>query len=800
MKRRAQVRQVRPVRSVRWVRLSWFAIPLALAVLGFLGYRAFSTTSLTTAEGASLGSLPRGLAPGDLNVVIITLDTTRFDAMGYAGASGNPTPAIDGLARDGVIFERAVSSVPLTLPSHSTIFTGTLPPRHGVRDNGGFVLDPRHVTLAERLRDNGWKTGGFVGAYVLDAKWGIDQGFEKYFDEFDLRKYKRISLGDVARTAGEVVDAAMPWLEANAGNKFFAWLHFYDPHTPYAPPEPYKSRFAGRAYLGEVAYTDSQIARVTNWLASRKLLDRTIIILTGDHGESLGEHGEGTHGLFVYDATMRVPMVMRTPYASTRGRRVPAVVRSHDIVPTVLELLGLPGDKVLEGRSLAPFLAGGGTEELDAYSESLYARHHYGWNDLKALRAGRFKYIEAPRPELYDLEQDPGERENLFDSRRSLAERLASELLKASAEEVTAGGAPQATVDPETRERLAALGYIGSFVATPKVAGEKLADPKDKIGIFNLMFAANEKAGKETPEQAIARFEKVLAEDPNVLDAWIMLGNEYFKKRDYPKAVETYQRALTINPDYDLATINLALAYRSMGKYDAAVIGFERYLAKDPKNAYVIYQLGELLLDMGRLDDAEKTFRQAIALDERVASAENALGVVAFRRGELDKAEQHVKSALARSPEVKLAHHNLALIAEKRGDMPRAKLEYRAEIDAQPDAWKAAFNLARLHEQLNERAEAEQAYRKTLEINPRFAEGYFYLAKFCLDAGRLDEAAFNARKGLEAGPGSQYAPLGHYVLADVYSRQGNHAGAAREAGIGKALEERRGKTTKQGNR
>ena len=793
MRARADKSQVRQVRRVRWVR--WVASALVVLALGLGAWRRWSVETLTTSDGVSLGSLPRGVSPSDLNVVIITLDTTRFDAMGYAGATGNPTPVIDGLARDGVIFEQAVASVPLTLPSHSTIFTGTLPPKHGVRDNGGFVLDPRHTTLAERLQAGGWKTGGFVGAYVLDAKWGIDQGFDHYFDEFDLRKYKRISLGDVARPASEVVDAALPWLEQNVRNKFFAWLHFYDPHTPYAAPEPYKSRFPDRPYVGEVAYVDSQVGRVTNWLASRGLLDRTIVIVTGDHGESLGEHGEGTHGLFIYDATMRVPLVMRTPYASAKGRRVPQVVRSHDITPTVLELLGLPADAAMDGRSLAPYFAGGHAngrrlDDLDAYSESLYARHHYGWNELKALRAGRFKYIEAPRPELYDLEQDPHERENLFDSRTPLAERLASELLRVGAEQVTGAAQPHATVDPETRERLAALGYIGSFVATPKAAGETLADPKDKIEIFNLMFAANENAGKETPEQVIARFERVLSQDPNVLDAWIMLGNEHFKRRDYHTAIEKYQRALSINPDYDLATINLASAYRSLGQYDAAVVGFERYLAKDPKNAYVIYQLGELYVDMGRLDEAEATFKRAIALDDRVASAENALGVVAFKRGQLDKAEQHVRAALTRSPEVKLARYNLALIAEQRGDVARAKAEYRAEIDAQPDAWKAAFNLARLHEQLRERVEAEQAYRKTLEMNPRFAEGYFYLAKFCLDGGRLEEAAFNARKGLEIGARSQFAPLGHYVLADVFSRQGRHADAAREAAAGKALEGR----------
>lgn len=760
----------------------------ALAAIGLFAWRTFSTASLTTAGGVSLGALPRGVAPGDLNVVFITLDTTRWDAMGYAGAWGNPTPAIDGLARDGVRFDNAVSSVPLTLPSHSTMFTGLLPPRHGVRDNGGFVLDPRYVTLAERLQERGWATGGFVGAYVLDAKWGIAQGFDHYFDEFDLSKYKRISLGDVARTAGEVVDAAMPWLEANADRRFFAWLHFYDPHTPYDPPEPWKGRFEGRPYLGEVAYVDAQIARVTNWLTSRGLADRTVFVIVADHGESLGEHGEGTHGLFIYDATVKVPLVIRTPYAGTKGRVVRDVVRSHDLTPTILELLGLPGDDEMDGRSLAPLLAGGQLDELDAYSESFYARHHYGWNELTALRAGRFKFIQAPRPELYDLEQDPGEQVNLFADRRPLADRLAGVLLEIASEDITAAGEATATVDPETRERLAALGYIGSFVATPRKEGEALADPKDKIEIFNLMFAANENAGKETPEETIARFETVLAQDPNVLDAWIMLGNEYFKKRDYRTALDKYQRALAINPDYDLATINLASAYRSMGNYDAAIVGYERYLEKDPNNAYVIYQLGELYLDMDRLDQAERTFARAIALDERVASAENALGVVAYRRGDYDRAEQHARAALAISPDAKLAHYNLALVAEQRRRFDVAKAEYNQEIERQPDAWKAAFNLARLHEQLNERAEAERAYRKALEINPRFAEGFFYLAKFCLDTGRLDEAVFNANTGLELAPRSEFAPLGHYVLADVYSRQGRHADAARAAERGRALE------------
>ena len=257
-----------------------------------------------------------------------------------------------------MLFEQAFAAAPLTLPAHSTIFTGLLPPKHGVRDNGGYVLDGRHTTLAGVLKDGGWQTGAFVGAFVLDSKWGLNRGFDTYVDKFDVSKYKSISLGDVARRAGEVVDNATPWLDQHASQRFFAWLHFYDAHSPYDPPEPFKSRFADRPYAGEIAYVDDQIGRVLQWLDARGLTDRTIVVAIGDHGESLNEHGEGTHGLFIYDATTRIPFIVRAPFTATRGRRVPGVVRSEDLMPTILDLVGRPSPKEAQGRSLVPLLTG----------------------------------------------------------------------------------------------------------------------------------------------------------------------------------------------------------------------------------------------------------------------------------------------------------------------------------------------------------------------------------------------------------------------------------------------------------
>jgi arylsulfatase A-like enzyme/Tfp pilus assembly protein PilF len=767
------------------------AVAILVAVAGLWTIRRGMTA--TSPSGVPIGSLPGGVRQDALNVIIITLDTMRWDRLGAYGDRAAQTPNLDRLASEGVLFEQAITSVPLTLPAHSTIFTGKLPPRHSVRDNGGYVLDPKHRTLATMLKEAGRDTGAFVGAFVLDSKWGLNQGFDTYFDKFDVSKYKSISLGDVARRGNEVVDNAMPWLEQHANRPFFAWLHFYDAHSPYDPPEPFRSRFRDKPYAGEIAFVDQQVGRVLQWLDTKDLAKRTIVVAIGDHGESLNEHGEGTHGLFIYDATTRVPFIIRAPFSELAGRRIRSAVRSEDLLPTVLDIVGrqVPGD--VEGQTLLPLMTGAKADlDLGAYSESLYARNHYGWSELKALRAGRFKYIATTKPELYDLEKDPGELVNLYSERRPLADRMAGELERLGHEQELSADAP--TVDPETRERLAALGYIGSFSQTARKPGETLPDPKDKIDIFNLMTSAHETNGKADPAAAVKRLEQVVAMDPNILDAWIMLGNEHFRARNFAAALKQYQRALQINPDYDLAIVNLAGAYRALGDHDAAVLGYERYLQKDPKNAWVRYQLGELYVDLEQLDKAEEAFHKSLNDDTRVASARNALGVIAIKRGDLTRAEQEIRAALAQKPDVKLAHYNLALIAEQRGDLQTAAREYQVEIDQQASAYKAAFNLGRLYEQLGNAAAQEASYRKAIELNPNFADGYFYLAKLYLDQGRnFDEAIDIAKRGIAIGSRSPYAPLGHYVLADLYSRKGRPADAQREAEKGRALEATRGR-------
>ncbi|MDQ3418223.1 MAG: sulfatase-like hydrolase/transferase [Acidobacteriota bacterium] len=737
----------------------------------------------------------RAIPAAPMNVVLITLDTLRADHVGAYGATTVKTPHLDRLASQGVVFDQAMTAAPLTLPAHSSIMTGQFPPRHGVRDNGGFFLAPAQVTLAEILTDRGYQTGATVGAFVLDSKWGLDQGFGTYQDDFDLTGIKAMSLASVKRPGNEVVDLALRWMEGVADQRFFAWLHLYDPHAPYESPEPYRSQYRGHPYRGAIAFTDAQVGRVVDFLEARGLSDNTIVIVTADHGEGLGEHGEDTHGFFVYETSMRVPLIVRVPGGGIVPGRVTQPVRTVDILPTVLDLLGTSPPAPIEGVSLVPLMSGATRAlALDGYGEAMYPLHHYGWSELTTLRSDRYKLIDAPRPELYDLERDPNELVNLFDERRPVADAMLRQLRERT--RVMDADAPEAPktedVDPETRARLAALGYVGSFVATSSEPSSGRADPKDKIGLFNLMTTARDVAREaDAGVEAIAMLRSVVAEDPQVIDAWFMLGNEYFKQSKWTEAIAQFRRALELKPDYDLAIINMANAYRRLGQDDAALAGYEHYVTIDPKNAYVQYQIGEIHMDRRDLARAEAAFAQALSIDPKLASARVATGVLAFERGQLPQAEQLLKEALTLKPDVRLAHYNLALIAEVRGNDAAAEASYRAELERHPTAFKASFNLGRLKARQGQAREATAWYQQSIDTNAEFAEGYFYLAKAKLDEGReLDQAVSLARKGLALQPEGETSPLGHFVIGGVLMKQGRPAEAERELARGLALEAR----------
>ncbi len=489
------------------------------------------------ALGAAPVPAPAGRATGPdpplarPSLLLVTLDTTRADRIGCYGAHGAATPTLDGLARRGVRFAEAISPAPLTLPSHATILTGRSPRELNVRDNGGYHLSEREVTLAERLRDSGYRTAAFVSALVLHRATGIAQGFG-HFDD-------RLPLGSAAtppglqRDARQAVDAAAGYL-ADLEPPYFLWIHFYDPHLPYRPPEPYASRFAGRPYDGEIAHADAELGRLLTLLAARGLERNLVVAVAGDHGESLGEHGEAAHDVFIYQATQRVPLLLAGPGVPS-GVVIAQRVGLIDVAPTLAELLGVPFGEA-RGRSLVALLAetqAGSTRQTETATyelESVLPARAYGWSPLFGAVRGSLKYIDAPRPELYDLERDPAETSNLLDgskqdpatagaaeSGRALAawvrERFGVDARAEFAARAHAGGSRD---DPERRAQLEALGYAGG--ARP-ASGSPALDPKDGIALIGTLDRARELLSSGRPAEAALAAQRVLARDPRNREA-----------------------------------------------------------------------------------------------------------------------------------------------------------------------------------------------------------------------------------------------------------------------------------------
>ncbi len=721
-------------------------------------------------------------APSSLNLVVVTLDTLRADRLGCYGFRDVATPHMDAIAEEGVVFEQATATAPMTLPSHASIFTGLIPPHHGVRDNGGFFVEEEAVTLAERLQKSGWTTGAFIGAWVLDGRWGLDQGFDHYSDRFDLSRYKVVNLGTVQKTGGEVMDLALEWLETVRQQRFFAWIHLYDPHTPYEPPEPFAARYPGRPYLGEIAYTDQVVGRLVGWLKEEGVWQETVLVLVGDHGESLREHGEATHTFFVYDATQHVPLIVRTPWGD-RGRSA-AQVSTVDLLPTALELLGLPPQESIDGRSLVRLVLHPEAEPAGvAYAETYFPRFHYGWQHLRSVRDGTWKFIEAPRPELYDVRKDPGETRNLYNDEREVAEGLRARLLQIAGDG-TQAAPDNETLDPETLQRLAALGYVGG--GPPVDPDAVLPDPKDKIDLFARLGDAKALAREERFEDAVEALGSVLAEDAGIIDAHVTLGGWLRRLGRTEEAIASYQRALELQPDHQMALSELAAVYRATGRADAAIEGYRAVLRAQPRSPQIWYQLATLYLDLGREGEAEDAFLEALDHNPEMGAAYNSLAALAFRRQDLEEAERLVRRGLELEQDLRSSRYNLARILEARGEQEAALSLYREELSLFADNGRARFNLAQL---LRERGDRE-GYLAELRVStakaPEFGPAFFFLAREELGAGHLDAAAQLARQGLELDRRSEVAPLGHYVLADVYSRQGRPSDA--EAEVTKARE------------
>ncbi len=726
----------------------------------------------------------------DFNVILITVDTLRADRIGCYGFSRVETPAIDYFAQLGVKFDTCIATTPLTLPSHTSILTGTLPLFHGVRDNGGFVVPPELKTIAELFKEQGYATAAFVGAYVLDSKWGLDQGFDYYFDRFDLGKFEKISLATVQRPANEVMDETLKWLDGNKKKKFFAWIHLYDPHTPYEPPSPFDAKYPNHPYLGEIAFTDTQLARLWKFLEDADLTDNIFLIFTSDHGESLGEHEEATHGFFIYQEAVHVPLIFVTPFERLQGLSVSRVVSIVDVMPTMLEMIGLPIPLEVQGKSLVPgFFRPAKGDNAYAYAETFYPRFHYGWSELQSFQNRRFKLIISPDPELYDLEHDPDEMRNLAPVERKLLtdlEKRATQFIAAASE--NALELDFRKIDEETREKLAALGYVGSFTDSAKLEGKKLANPKDKIGVFNALSRAREMGMSGQAEEAVRTIKAIIAEDPDISDAHFALGNIYFKERNFKEAIASFEQALERKPDDSFCVINIANCYQMLGKPDEAERFIIDYLKKGFSDSQLYYVLGTINYNQKKYDEAITYYSECLSLNADSAASHNGLAAIYILREDLGRAEEHLNEAMAINPELTNLHYNRAQLLEKRGEIANAIEAYLRELDHSPQHFKASFNLSHLYRQVGKIDGEEKYLEQTIAAAPEFPLAYFYLARIYLNRGqKYEEAVRLVKKGIDLKPEPNELPLGYFLLADLYNRLGEPALSAEFARKGQKI-------------
>ncbi len=632
------------------------------------------------------------------NVLLITIDTVRADRIGAYGYSKASTPVLDRLAREGVRFANATTQAPLTGPAHAALLTGVYPARLGVRDNATTPIPESATTAAEAFKAKGYRTGGFVGAFVVTAPYGFAQGFDVFDADFpgftDAQKLQ------VQRRGDAVVDAALKWLEADArsAQPFFGWVHLYDAHAPYDAPAPFGARFKASPYDGEIAYVDACIGRLIAALEQSGRLDRTIVTVVADHGESLGEHGEAEHGMFLYEGVLRIPWIVRLPGRAHAGATIDEQVRAIDVLPTIAQLARVPLSGV-DGDALVPAINGTARTNVPAsYAETYYPKWHYGWSELRSLRDGRWKYIDAPKPELFDLSGDAGEQRNLAGARGPLAAGMSAAVAR-----IGGGFGPAATAtapqpDAETLARLRSLGYVG--MAAPARPGVRGADPKDMIAgaeAFRVDISrAMDALGRNDGPAAIIQLKRLLATNPRSYELHLFLGDAYAATRQFDNALGEYAAAALVNPRTAAPALSAARAYLAQGDTTRALQKADEAGRIEPGATDVTVVRGTIYERDGRTADAMSAYAAAVRANPSDPNARARLASLAMRTRQFDAAQPQFEALLKMGYRPSRMHFGLAQIAEAKADVKRAVAEYREAVRLEPTFADAKAALARL--------------------------------------------------------------------------------------------------------
>ena len=657
-----------------------------------------------------------------VNVILITLDTVRADHLGCYGYGQIQTPTLDALAHDGIVFDRAIAQVPLTWPSHAVILTGTYPFQNGVQDFTGTPLRPQFRSIAQAFKQHGYATGAVVSSFVLDRSWGLARGFDSYDDTFSPETFQQKDIGLVDRRADESIRHAINWLKS-ARRPFFFWLHLYDPHSPYDPPEPYRTQYQGHLYDGEIAFADHELGRLIAWLKQNQIYDRTAIVFLSDHGESLGEHGEQEHGFFIYDSTVHVPLIVKPPAGSGIQRgRVARPVETTAVAPTLLHLAGLK-DVIVQQFNSHGLLGAEARKEDEAYSETFYPFSSFGWSPLHAVETPRYHYIDAPLAELYDLAADPAEKNNVAPQQTATVavfkDKLQSLLRK---NPFTASETRPSGLSPDAAEKLRALGYVAyRSPVSAEASAAGLPDPKDKLGEFNAILKAQDafQAGDfDTGEQLL---DKVRQQDPQIYVVPFTLAEAAMRQQKWDEAAAQFRKCLELNPNFDQAMTGLAHALVRQGKVDEARLWIEKALQFNPQNYRAWYDLGTLDAKADRAA-AASDYAKALAIQPNFAPLRRDFGMLQFEQKNYTEAAKHLAKAIELGVNEAKTYNFLGISYSRTGQLQRAVDSYAKALKLNPDLAEAHLNLAYAYQRMNRPKAAQEEYGTACKLEQKFCQ------------------------------------------------------------------------------
>ena len=675
--------------------------------------------AITIAVTAGCRPSPVQREPG-LNVLLITIDTLRADAVGAYGNTTVSTPWLDRLSAGGVRFSRAQAHSVVTLPSHANILSGRYPFHHGVRENSGFRFPADLDTLATLLKARGYRTGAFVSAFPLDVRFGLGRGFDVYDDRYGKGAERR-AFREPERAGSATVAAALAWINPqsnpqsavrNPQSPWFAWVHLYEPHFPYAPPEPFATRYRQTPYLGEVSAADAALAPLVSPIIGQGSGGRTLVVVTADHGESLGEHGERTHGLFAYDATLRVPLLVYQP-GLFPPRVVDDPVRHVDILPTVLDALGIAPPGGLDGASLLAAVSRGRPAE-PSYFEALSASLNRGWAPLVGVASGSLKYIDLPIPELYDVSSDPAESRNLAGSRASDVRRMQALLGEMRADD---RGITRVAETADTRERLRSLGYL-TGAAAPKTSYTEADDPKRLVALDRQTDELITRYQRGDLPGAIALGEDIVRQRPDMAVSLTHLAFLYSEAGDHAAAVRAGRRALDLNPSATDTASLLGAYLTEAGLAKEAVARLEPYARAPQPDIDVLIAYGVALASSGRTGEALDAFERARALDATNGLPDVDIGMLHLMAGEKSRATAAFMAALAIDPTLARAHNGLGVIAAQGGAYAEATAHWKRAVALDPHDHQTLYNLGDVLIRLGRLPEARAYWEQYLSEAP----------------------------------------------------------------------------------